>query len=127
MPVGDKGYQMRRSKLNLREIVVIGALMLGSGAAFAAEDVNSANYLMPACRELLNPNSNVRAYDQGTCAGLITGLSYLDINSCKPSGVTRGQTYRVVVQYIDSRPARMHEDFRDLALEAMKAAWPCKR
>ena len=36
------------------------------------------------------------------------------------------QTVRVVVQYIDSRPERMHEDFKKLALEAMKAAWPCK-
>src|SRR4029453_4871755 len=30
------------------------------------------------------------------------------------------------VQYIDARPARMHEDFRILAAEAMRAAWPCK-
>jgi hypothetical protein len=32
---------------------------------------------------------------------------------------------RVVVAYIEARPARVHEDFRNLALEALREAWPC--
>jgi hypothetical protein len=31
----------------------------------------------------------------------------------------------IVVRYIDDRPARQQEDFRELALEALKNAWPC--
>jgi hypothetical protein len=43
-----------------------------------------------------------------------------------PDGVATGQMVRVVVSYIDARPARMHEPFKGLALEALRAAWPCK-
>jgi hypothetical protein len=32
-----------------------------------------------------------------------------------------------VVKYIDDRPARMHENFKVLAIEALRAAWPCEK
>ena len=41
--------------------------------------------------------------------------------------MTTNQAIAVVVKYIEARPERMHEDFRALALEALTAAWPCKR
>ena len=41
--------------------------------------------------------------------------------------MTFGQSVAVVVKYIQERPERMHEDFGKLALEALIAAWPCKR
>jgi hypothetical protein len=34
---------------------------------------------------------------------------------------------RVVVFYLNNQPARLHEDFRKLALEAMRNAFPCNR
>jgi hypothetical protein len=37
------------------------------------------------------------------------------------------QAVRIVVQFIDARPARLHERFTLLALEALTAAWPCKK
>jgi hypothetical protein len=89
---------------------VLAALMLSGGS-----------------EELLVPNSRNEVWGQAFCVGLLKGLMYQNQSSCPPDGVTVGQIYRFVVQYIDSRPARMHEDFRKLALEAMKAAWPCKR
>jgi hypothetical protein len=127
MPAGDKGYQMFRSKLSLRGIVVIAALTMsggsGLGQGFTANDV------MVGCRIFTDPNNNSKPYDQGTCAGMIAGISYMGNGAvyCAPSGVTMGQQLRVAVQYIDARPTRTHEDFRKLALEALKAAWPCQR
>ena len=60
--------------------------------------------------------------------GLIFGEIYRDPpRLCVPNLVTREQTVRVVIAYIDARPARMHEDIRGLALEALINAWPCKR
>jgi hypothetical protein len=44
-----------------------------------------------------------------------------------PAGEIHGQSIRVVVKYIDDRPERQHEDFMALALEALRAAWPCKK
>jgi hypothetical protein len=43
-----------------------------------------------------------------------------------PDEVTLGQIVRVVVAYIDARPAEMHADFVQLALEALRTAWPCR-
>jgi Rap1a immunity proteins len=37
------------------------------------------------------------------------------------------QIVLVVLKYIDARPARLNEDFRLLAAEALVAAWPCKK
>jgi hypothetical protein len=50
------------------------------------------------------------------------GVTCIDI----PDGVTLGQEVKVVVAYIDARPARMHEPFTQLALEALRTAWPCR-
>jgi hypothetical protein len=43
-----------------------------------------------------------------------------------PDKVTLSQEVRVVIAYIEARPARMHEDFDSLAHEALQAAWPCR-
>jgi Rap1a immunity proteins len=121
---------MFRSKLSLGGIVLIGALMLGGGAVRSASEddvANSANYIMLGCREFLITDSNKQAFGQAFCLGLITGLAYMIDDPCIPfASVPRSQLVRVVVQYIDSRPARLHEPFSKLAVEAIKAAWPCK-
>jgi hypothetical protein len=105
---------------------IVAALMLSGGAAFA-EDIYSANYVMPGCRDFASATDNPKlVFRSGICAGVIRVLIYLG-DSCKPPEGTAEQTARVIVQYIDSRPARMHEDFISLAIEAMKAAWPCQR
>ena len=84
---------------------------------------------MSGCRFFDGPttshNPRFDPFGQGYCIGLPEGLDYEGVQ-CRPREVTLGQIVRVVVQYIDSRPARMHEDFRVLAVEAMKAAWPCQ-
>src|SRR5258708_1979768 len=43
-----------------------------------------------------------------------------------PYGPTIDQFVKVVVAYIEARPARMHEQFEGLTLEALRAAWPCR-
>jgi Rap1a immunity proteins len=124
MPAGDKGYQMFRSNLSLRRVVVIVALMLCGGSVIA-EDTGSATYVMRGCREaLMTPNKDSAL--SGFCVGTIDGLGFAG-GTCFPNEATVEQLTRVVVQYIEARPARMHENFKILALEAMRAAWPCKR
>ena len=39
----------------------------------------------------------------------------------------KGKSPPLSSKYIDARPAKMNEDFRELALDAMDAAWPCKK
>ncbi len=48
-----------------------------------------------------------------------------ELGLCAPAGMTSGQAYRIVVNYIDSHPARQNEMFTELAWEALIKAWPC--
>jgi hypothetical protein len=125
----------------LRGSALIAALILDYEIAIADVDTISANYMMPGCRTLLqtNPQHTWLAFSgregefkvmllAAECRGTVEGLIYAASTVCLPIGVgvTREQSVRVVVQYIDSRPERLHEKFNALALEAMRAAWPCK-
>ncbi len=69
------------------------------------------------------------SFDQGTCSGEVTVLMQFGprFGICPPVGATIGQGVRVVVAYVDKRPARLRDDFTALAIEALKEAWPCKR
>ena len=104
--------------LRLPMIVLITALSCQTGFA------QPANSYMPGCRDYL-----ARRYDlaAGGCSGFVLVIAYAHPMICPPERVTHGQIVRVVVQYIDRRPARLHEDFRALAVEALRAAWPCMR
>ena len=99
-----------------------------------ASDRNSAKFLVPACQRfvaLSDGDTLVSALHQGVCVGIIEGIGYVSgslppgLRSCLPEGVTQEQMVGVIVSYIKRRPERMHEDFRELAIEAMREAWPC--
>jgi hypothetical protein len=125
------------------------ALALIVTAGSAAEDIRSANFVMPGCQSLAK-NESVDAVQQGICAGGVNAIvvmagtmkSTLDADPDRtgmlhslirdrmcidvPSTATPGQAIRVVIAYIEARPARIHEDFNILALEALRTAWPCR-
>src|SRR5262245_66023343 len=105
------------------------AILIALTMAANAQDF-SANKFLPGCKAYLGtaqvtPKS-IEAFLQGRCFGLVEGLQYTGA-FCVPSGVTNNQAVTVVVKYIEARPERMHESFGMLALEALTAAWPCKR
>jgi hypothetical protein len=107
------------------------ALTITVASPSAAEDISSANSRMPGCRDFVNRGNQTSlndAFDQGFCAGTVGGIAFTKRSPCLdiPDGVTLGQEVRVVISYIEARPARMHELFRGLALEALQAAWPCR-
>jgi Rap1a immunity proteins len=105
---------------------LFGAALALTVAAAAEEDINSANYVMRICRAWINHSAAVMPTSvSGYCTGLVDGLAYAGLR-CLPDGVTTGQMILVVVAYIDARPARLHDDFKRLALEALRAAWPCR-
>jgi hypothetical protein len=96
----------------------------------------SANDMVPLCKKFLAPREGEDtlrpAWGQGACLGSITSLLFVaqyfppHLKTCPPKGVTNGQSVRVALAYIERRPQRMHEDFRNLAIEAWHEAWPCK-
>jgi hypothetical protein len=106
-------------------IVAAMALLAQPGAAVGQM---SANDVMPGCRELANETGKNPVL-QGYCRGVVQGLlSFGDlVGICRPNQASIAQAARVVTLYIDQRPAKIHEDFTDLALEALRHAWPCWR
>jgi hypothetical protein len=94
----------------------------------AEEDTNSANYVIKGCRDIEKRGTSTQNINlQGLCAAAISAIANSDDGRCMPQNVTIGQAVRVVIAYIDSQPARLHERFNRLAAEAIQKAWPCKR
>jgi hypothetical protein len=117
-----------------RTILLALSVGLASGAK-AEVDRNSANYLLPACKAFVDGHSSEGAslVAQGYCGGLVSGVALIMGDSglpyaCAhiPDGVTTGQQVRVVIRYLEQRPNRLHEPFKELAVEALANAWPCR-
>lgn len=108
-------------------VAVIGAMLLSCSATFAEKDVDSANYMMAGRRSFIVKPPDNDYFLNGRCAGIVETLIESGLGVCAPASSTSGQAIRVVVKYIDDRPARMHENFKPLALEALREAWPCKK
>ena len=116
-------------------LAAIVCLMLAMSVtrAHSETDTSSAHALMPGCRNFLAPpkaEDLMAILIRGVCIGEVQGVwdtAVALVGVCSPPQVTSGEAVRVVVQYIDARPARMHEPFDLLALEALTAAWPCRK
>jgi hypothetical protein len=123
----------------MRANIICGILLALTVITTAtAADTDSANYMLPACKEFMSDTPSA-SFEAGMCAGTVVTIAHMAMNSdlavtafsgegqiqaiknhwrCAdiPGEVTRGQLVRVVIQYIEARPKRMHEPFRSLAL-----------
>jgi Rap1a immunity proteins len=128
---------MLRTRLPVLGAIAVAVVMIfDCGTAVAGSNETSADYFMPGCRDAasLITFSNVGESEeqvarQGFCAGIVVGLSFMGqpYGVCVPAGTTSQQVTGIVVQYIDGQPARIHEDFNPLAVEALRSNWPCSR
>ncbi|PSC05666.1 hypothetical protein SLNSH_06695 [Alsobacter soli] len=93
----------------------------------ARADQTDGNAQLAVCRLILG-ESSLRPYDQGFCIGAVHAIRYSRgrLHICIPDGVTNMQAVRVLVNYMESHPARLNLDITDLAMNAFKKAWPCK-
>jgi Rap1a immunity proteins len=131
--------------------LLLGMALALTVTAAQAED-KSANYMLPHCQNFIDHKSG-DLFGQGLCAGLVEGVTAtvsivalyafprppfispdrpppdrLPRTLCidVPNGVTIEQLVRVVVAYVEARPDLMHQEFRLLSIDAVRAAWPCK-
>src|SRR6516165_9458749 len=125
---------MIRTRLPVLSAIALIVAMFNCGAAVAEPTQTSAEYLMPGCRDAASVitfskagESEEEASLMGFCAGIVIGLSFNGqaYGICVPAGTTAQQATSVVVQYIDGQPARIHETFNSLAVDALRANWPC--
>jgi hypothetical protein len=115
-----------------RLLMIVLIMALGREAVFAETETDSsaasANALVASCRAFADEDSSRQTpLNEGFCGGIVVGLAYADPTICVPDGLTYRQSVRVVVQYIDQQPSKMHEPFVELATQALRSAWRCKR
>jgi hypothetical protein len=113
---------MKRSSLMLAAACI--AMLPVTGHA-DDKNGNSANRVMQGCRDFIAKTSE-GLFNQGLCVGAINAIGDFVSGQCIPQDVTVNQAVRVVVAYVDGQPARLHEDFNVLAVEAVRNAWPCR-
>lgn len=109
-------------------VSVLIVVLLGCGANAQSKLDYSANAALPGCVDAAQASNGGTSFAAGYCLGMVRSLSTVSgaFKACLPTGVTGGQTVRVVVAFINRHPARMHEPFEGLAIEAIREAWPCR-
>jgi hypothetical protein len=106
------------------------AILLTLTMPAIAADTTSANYFLPGCKGFVDESATVSELKKGVCVGFVMGVGVVSASlsiACLPEGVTNKQAVVVAIKYVEARPERMHEHFGTLVLEALTAAWPCKR
>ena len=122
----------------MRRHIVIGlaALVVASGLwatpAVGQELRYDGNELLSYCAEVLDDNTG-RFAEAGTCIGFVRGVVWasgfqdtpLYRKVCVPPTSTLGQSVRVVYNWLEDHPERLHEHQGFLIILALQNAWPC--
>ena len=115
-----------RSCAPVSSFAAVVVATLASVNASAAQNIMSANSILPGCKAGLAGAATAN-WEAQRCLGIIEGVDVAyDFGAyCRPSEATIGQRMRIVVAYIEAHPERMHERFALLAVEALRRVWPC--
>lgn len=127
---------LRTRRANHRATLVSAFLVICAGLvdqpSAKAQEQHTANFLLSACRDLTLDGDPTNSFVVGYCAGEISVVTVTarqlpqKVRSCPPLTAPLSQRAKVVVSYLDRNPARLHESFIILAMEAFAEAWPCK-
>ncbi|MNO49574.1 hypothetical protein D3C76_399290 [compost metagenome] len=115
-------------------VVLVGTLASGSAIA------QDGNKLLDYCQAAIRFDDTKKVDEEvsiGYCLGLMQGVRSLIVytntgipiekQTCLPlSGISNGQTARVVVKYLKENPEQLHQDEGILTLLALRHAFPCK-
>jgi hypothetical protein len=123
----------------MRAFIGSAMVALTITTAEAQEDITSANFWLPLCKEFVEQSwgNEIRFGLAMYCAGVVQGIVDMTQNSdvgagqawrCVniPHDVANQQRVGVIVHYIEARPWRMRELFSSLVLESLRDAWPCR-
>jgi hypothetical protein len=126
----------------MRTVLLAMLLVFLTDASTVAQDAieDSANTVLHGCKRYIEDSppptgrdaSLIDVGERFRCHGIVDALFYVgpilppEYRWCPPSGVNKEQLVRMIVAYIERQPQRMHENFKRLALEALRDAWPCR-
>jgi hypothetical protein len=108
------------------------SLILGFVTTETRAQTATGNDYLPGCKAFIAHAAD-QQFSQGTCAGTVMAQMFLayaqrpETASCPPEGATVNQGVRVVIQFLEANPQRLHESFNWLVVYALRSAWPCKK
>lgn len=101
----------------MKSLILILAFF--SVSVFAQEKVDG-NQLLSDLKEEAN-------FRNGFSFGYVSGIADSLDNFCPPKGVTNGQLYDIVKNFIEQNPAIRHYHRVYIAQHALKTTYPCKQ
>ena len=127
-----RGRRMKTWPVAALLIRLIGLAVVGAGTHEAAAQghTRTGNEMLPACRaflegpKLFEHATAEQAVRAGFCAGYVTGILEESTDACVPP-VSAREVVLTVVEYLDTHPEQLNEDFEDLVERALIATWPC--
>jgi len=127
-----RGHLVRAKFRVLSMLVLSLALLGGCGSGNDYGGQRGYDYL-PRCQLVVRGPRTDREIATATyCVGAVTALTGVApllaprYRFCFPDDVTAGEAVQVVVAYLESNLSRLEDDFRQLAIAAMRQAWPCR-
>jgi hypothetical protein len=109
--------------------ILLLALTSNVSAAFA-QDTASAQAMLPHCMAALK--SDTQSATGGRCMGIVATLSFVsrvlpdNLKFCHPNTATPEQIVQAISSFMDANPDAVGQDFRLIALAAMRNKWPCQ-
>lgn len=113
--------------------IALLVLTLSSSIAIAqdpTQGANSARSMLPRCTAVLAPNAQDTT--AGRCAGIVATLAFVsrvlpdNLKFCHPNTTTPEQMLQVIVSFVESNADSAAQDFRLIALAALRDKWPCQ-
>ena len=115
----------------MRSLILISLLTLALNVSAAlAQDAGSAQTMLPHCMAALKPDA--QSPTGGRCMGIIATLSFVsrvlpdNLKFCHPNTATPEQILQAISSFMDANPDAAGQDFRLIALAAMRNKWPCE-
>jgi hypothetical protein len=115
----------------MRFLLLVSLLALTSNVPGAlAQDAATAQAMLPHCMAALR--TDTQSPTGGRCMGIVATLSFVsrvlpdNLKFCHPNTATPEQIVQVISSFMDANPDVVGQDFRLIALAAMRNKWPCQ-
>jgi hypothetical protein len=123
----SRRHAMFGSRRSVAGAALVATILVTNGAwAQNLHYMYSARIRMPECRAFLSLTARNDKLVGEQCAAIVSELILTAKVFCMPKKATLRDAVRIVVRYVDARPARQSENFILLAREGLREAWPCR-
>jgi hypothetical protein len=107
-------------------LVLIAPLLITEASAMDGNELKRFSDAYLRTKQSTYTSSTYVA-DAGRFCGYVQGVteSLVSFTFCPPTDVTLGQTYAIVIEYLNDNPAKWNQHASNLIREAMTQAYPC--